>query len=317
MDRVREEALEAGKTARGQELRTELKRLMESSLESPATLRHRTARVRRLQAEHDAARQELSTRNLRLVISVAKQYRNRGLSFLDLIQEGNTGLMRAVDKFEHERGFKFCTYATWWIRQAITRAISDQSRTIRVPAYISQRLGKIQGLAGDMIEHQDEDSGLEEAAESAGLPLDETHRALRICRAPLSLDQPIGRRDEGSRGESLPDYREGDPCDQIDRDLLKSRISEALEVLNDRERDVIRLRYGLMDGRAHTLGEIGRAFSVSRERVRQIEARAVQKLQDTDSLKKLSGFLHHPAAPPRRIPAPDHRRNITYFAESV
>ncbi len=316
MDRVQEELDATTNEVRAAELRDELAQLIDLAQENPASARHRAARIRKLQRDHDAARQELSTRNLRLVISVAKQYRNRGLGFLDLIQEGNTGLMRAVDKFEHSRGFKFCTYATWWIRQAITRAISDQSRTIRVPAYISQRLGKLQDLSGEG-EGVEQDAGIEEAAETTGLPLQETHRALRICRPPLSLDQPIGRRDEGSRGEALPDYREADPSEELDRDLLKSRIAEALQVLNDREREVIRLRYGLTDGRAHTLGEIGRAFSVSRERVRQIEARAVQKLQDTDSLQKLSGFLHHPSSTPRRIPAPDHRRNITYFAESV
>ena len=268
-----------------------LDRLADAALESASTLRHRMRRVKRHQLEYESARQRLCAANLRLVVSIAKKYRNRGLNFLDLIQEGNTGLMRAVDKFEHERGHKFCTYATWWIRQAITRAISDQSRTIRVPAGVVQKVGKVWDATEQMIQSHDGELCLEEMSESIGLSNEELHRAMKLRHHPYSLDQPVSNRDETTRGEWLPDYREIDPVDEIDDHLLKSRMEEALSVLSWREREVLKLRYGLGDGHSYTLDEVGKIFCVTRERIRQIEAKAILKLKQSEHSHKLLGFL--------------------------
>jgi RNA polymerase primary sigma factor len=280
------------------EIRTELHYLMRITLESPATLKRRIGRTGAMQEEYDAAKRGLSAGNLRLVVSIAKRYRNRGLSFLDLIQEGNTGLMRAVDKFEHARGYKFSTYATWWIRQAITRAIADQSRTIRVPVHMIETMSKVRCVTRQLVQANGSEPTVEETAEAAGLSVDETTCVLQMSRQPLSLDQPVGDHDDSYFGEFLQDYREDDPLYDMNQDLLKSRIADVLAALNYREREIIRLRYGLADGYAYTLEEVGKIFSVTRERVRQIEAKAVRKLQHPVRSRKLSGFLE------RRIVAP-------------
>ncbi|NLX99781.1 MAG: sigma-70 family RNA polymerase sigma factor [Rhodopirellula sp.] len=274
-----------------QERREELRRLAHGVIENPATLRRRLALLARRQKLYETARQQLCAANLRLVVSIAKKYRNRGLSFLDLIQEGNTGLMRAVDKFEHERGHKFCTYATWWIRQAITRAISDQSRTIRVPAGVAQKVGKVWDAAEQFLQDNDGDLNLDEMSEAVGLSSDELNRAMKLRYQPYSLDQPVSNRDETTRGEWLPDHREADPVEEIDDHLLKSRMEEALEVLSWREREVLKLRYGLGDGHSYTLDEVGKIFCVTRERIRQIEAKAIQKLKQSEHSQKLVSFL--------------------------
>jgi RNA polymerase primary sigma factor len=274
--------------------RDELRELAELVLESPATLGHRMGRVQKQHKAQEAARQVLCNGNLRLVVSIAKKYRNRGLSFLDLIQEGNTGLMRAIDKFEYERGYKFATYATWWIRQAITRAISDQSRTIRVPAQAVKATNKVRDAAEDLEQIQGYEPTLEEMAEESGFTLEETERALKMYRQPLSLDQPVSNRGETVHSDLLADRRDTDPSYELDLDLLKSRINEAMKVLDWREREIIKLRYGLENGEIHTLDEVGKIFSVSRERVRQIERKAMQKLQHPDSSGKLTGFLEQP-----------------------
>ncbi len=268
--------------------------LMRAAQESPSTLRHRLDRIARCSQSYKGARQELCRHNLRLVVSVAKHYRNRGLGFLDLIQEGNTGLMRAVDKYEYSRGFKFCTYATWWIRQAITRAISDQSRTIRIPAHVSQRMGKIWDATERLLQSHDAEPSLEETAEAVGLPVQETDHALRMRHQPVSLDQPVRDRDETTRGEWVPDYRERSPATRIDQGLLRTRIDELLDGLSWREREIIKLRYGLGDGHAYTLDEVGKIFAVTRERIRQIEGRAMRKLQQPDAVGRLTGFLDDP-----------------------
>jgi RNA polymerase primary sigma factor len=285
----------AGRVA---EIRRELHYLMRVTLESPSTLRRRIRKTIELQQKYDAAKRGLSAGNLRLVVSIAKRYRNRGLSFLDLIQEGNTGLMRAVDKFEHARGFKFSTYATWWIRQAITRAIADQSRTIRVPVHMIETMGRVRAASRRLIQHNGLEPTVEETAEAAGLSVEETACVLQMSRQPLSLDQPVGDHEDSYFGEFLQDYREEDPLYDMNQDLLKNRIADVLGALNYREREIIRLRYGLADGYAYTLEEVGKIFSVTRERVRQIEAKAVRKLQHPVRSRKLSGFLDRPIAVP-------------------
>jgi RNA polymerase primary sigma factor len=279
---------------RVQVIRKELRYLMRITLEAPSTLNRRMRRTTRLQEEYDAAKRQLSAGNLRLVVSIAKRYRNRGLSFLDLIQEGNTGLMRAVDKFEHARGYKFSTYATWWIRQAITRAIADQSRTIRVPVHMIETMSKVRCVTRDLLQKNGSEPSVEETAEEAGLSIDETGCVLQMSRQPLSLDQPVGDHEDSYFGEFLQDYREEDPLYDMNRDLLKRRIADVLAALNYREREIIRLRYGLADGYAYTLEEVGKIFSVTRERVRQIEAKAVRKLQHPVRSRQLSGFLDRP-----------------------
>ncbi len=274
-------------------LRIELRHLMKITLESPSSLRRRIERITHYQAAYDQAKRVLSAGNLRLVVSIAKRYRNRGLSFLDLIQEGNTGLMRAVDKFEHARGYKFSTYATWWIRQAITRAIADQSRTIRLPVHMIETMSRVRNVSRDLVQQNGREPSVEETASAAGLSIEETRCVLKMTRQPLSLDQPVGEHDDSFFGEFVEENRDDDPLREVNREHLRQRIGQVLEGLNYREREILKLRYGLADGYAYTLEEVGKIFQVTRERVRQIEAKAVRKLQHPVRCRDLAGFVDH------------------------
>jgi RNA polymerase primary sigma factor len=272
-------------------VRHELRAMMVNTLESPASLRRRVRLLRGQFKQFEDAKRELSSGNLRLVVSIAKKYRNRGLSFLDLIQEGNTGLMRAVDKYEYRRGFKFSTYATWWIRQAITRAIADQARTIRIPVHMIDVLMKLRNAAKKLLQEMGREPTTEETAIAAGITLEETERVLDIGRHPISLDRPIGEGDDGSFGEFVQDQGTESPHKLANNGLLRERIEELLKTLTFREREIIRLRYGLADGYSYTLEEVGRIFKVTRERVRQIEAKAVAKLQNPVRSRYLEPFV--------------------------
>lgn len=272
-------------------LKEEIRYLMRITYETPATLARRCEKVHGFRFQYDAAKRELSAGNLRLVVSIAKKYRNRGLSFLDLIQEGNTGLMRAVDKFEYERGFKFSTYATWWIRQAITRAIADQSRTIRVPVHMIDTMSKVRQVTRDLIQELGREPSVEETAQRAGLSLEDARVVIKMARQPLSLDQPVGDHEDSFFGEFLEDYRDDDPLYETNQQTLREQIQEAMQTLNYREREILKLRYGLADGYAYTLEEVGKIFQVTRERVRQIESKAVKKLQHPQRSKSLTSFI--------------------------
>ena len=272
-------------------LRRELRDLVILTLESPRSLRSRCEIFRKQFAEYEQVKRQLSSSNLRLVVSIAKKYRNRGLSFLDLIQEGNTGLMRAVDKYEYRRGFKFSTYATWWIRQAITRAIADQARTIRIPVHMIDVLTKLRNVQKRLMQQFRREPSLEELAMAAEMPVEEAKRVMDIGRNPTSLDRPVGDGEDCSFGDFIEDYASDNPVRSAGNVILRDKIDQLLKTLTYREREIIRLRYGLGDGYTYTLEEVGRIFKVTRERVRQIEAKAVKKLQHPVRSEKLAGFL--------------------------
>ncbi len=277
-------------------LRGELRKLIVQTQESPQSLRRRVTEFKQHYKEYESVKRELSQGNLRLVVSIAKKYRNRGLSFLDLIQEGNTGLMRAVDKYEYRRGFKFSTYATWWIRQAITRAIADQARTIRIPVHMIDVLSRLRNIQKNLTQQLKREPSTEEIAAQCDLPVEEVRRVLDIGRHPISLDRPVGEGEDNSFGEFIEDNDHGDPIRNTSNGLLRDKIDILLKSLTFREREIIRLRYGLVDGYSYTLEEVGRIFKVTRERVRQIEAKAVSKMQNPVRAQHLAGYLKSSAA---------------------
>ena len=276
-------------------LRRELRDLMVLAQESPRGLRQRCEKMRAQYHDYEVVKRQLSGGNLRLVVSVAKKYRNRGLSFLDLIQEGNTGLMRAVDKYEYRRGYKFSTYATWWIRQAITRAIADQARTIRIPVHMIDVLSKLNNTSKRLQQELGRTPTTEETACAAGLTLEETRRVLNMGRHPVSLDRPVGESEDSCFGEFIEDNGIAGPDKAAANEMLREKIEGLLKTLTYREREIIRLRFGLGDGYTYTLEEVGRIFKVTRERVRQIEAKAVRKLQHPVRSQQLEGFLERVA----------------------
>ena len=278
-----------GRTA--EPLKREHRGLLLAVRESTSTLHRRLEQLEDMQQRYDAAKRDLAAGNLRLVVSIAKRYRNRGLSFLDLIQEGNSGLMRAVDKFEHARGFKFSTYATWWIRQAITRAIADQSRTIRVPVHMVETMTRLRNVARDFRQEHGREAGVEDLARLSGLSVEEATCVHRMSRQPISLDQPLGDSDDAGVGDIIKDHREDDPLKGINDQSLRDSLCRALDGLSYREREIIRMRFGLADGYSYTLEEVGSIFSVTRERVRQIEAKAGEKLRQPGVQNGLAGFV--------------------------
>jgi RNA polymerase primary sigma factor len=272
-------------------MREELAGLRALVLEDPEELQKRIKDLNTVFWEYEQAKRDLSGGNLRLVVSIAKKYRNRGLSFLDIIQEGNTGLMRAVDKYEYKRGYKFSTYATWWIRQAITRAIADHARTIRIPVHMIETMSKLRNIQKLILQDTGMEPTIEELADKAGMSVVETRRVMKISRHPVSLDRPVGESEDSYFGDFIEDERQESPSDTAAQDMLKQRIEQVLRTLTYREREIIKLRYGIGDGYTYTLEEVGRIFKVTRERVRQVEAKAIRKLQHPVRARKLQGFV--------------------------
>ncbi|AQT68545.1 Sigma-A [Anaerohalosphaera lusitana] len=277
-------------------MKQELTGLEDLVAETPKQLDKRLRMIESVYAQYEEAKRMLSGGNLRLVVSIAKKYRNRGLSFLDIIQEGNTGLMRAVDKYEYRRGYKFSTYATWWIRQAITRAIADHARTIRIPVHMIETMSKLRTISKNLLQKLGREPTIEEIAKKAEMSVSEARRVMKISKHPFSLDRPIGESEDSYFGDFIEDETVESPVQSATQEMLKERIDDVLKTLTYREREIIKLRYGIGDGYTYTLEEVGRIFKVTRERVRQVEAKAIRKLQHPVRSRKLEGFVDQKSA---------------------
>ena len=283
-------------TPNDKEFVTKLRELQQRSWHTPQSFEEANKNLRHWLKEALKAKTEMVEANLRLVISIAKKYTNRGLSFLDLIQEGNMGLMKAVEKFEYRRGYKFSTYATWWIRQAITRSIADQARTIRIPVHMIETINKLMRVQKQLVQEYGREPSPEEIAEEIHLPVERVRAVLKMAQQPISLQAPVGDSDDTSFGDFIEDKAADNPMEEAGFSMLKDKIKDVLDTLTEREREVLEQRFGLKDGYSRTLEEVGRQFQVTRERIRQIEAKALRKMRHPTRIRKLEGFIEIPGA---------------------